>query len=311
VRKRVLLVAGGTGGHIFPARRLKDTLQDEYEMEMAGVGLAEGVDIPGGPLSIKSLPKIVRGIAASDRLLQKFSPDLVIGFGSYHSFPTLLSAYRRKIPICLYEANRVMGRVNALFSRKAKVFSPLPNDFATTISFPHKPLEKPAYAHYDLDPNRPTILVLGGSQGAKALNEQLPILLDQMEGIQVLHLTGKSKTAHYQKTPATILAFEEQMERAYSVADFVIARAGASTVTELLHYKIPSLLIPLPSAIRDHQTVNALYLQNINAAKLLPEKDLAYLSIKEIFESKDQMHFPEQVFPLFADCIANCIKEEL
>lgn len=169
MRPKILLAAGGTGGHILPALKIQQELSDFCDVKIAGVGLKEGIAIPGGPLSPRSLPQIAWGILASEKLLRNFSPDLVIGFGSYHSFPLVAAARRRKIPLWLFEANRVMGRVNGLFAKKAKVFSLFPSSFATAISMPQPPLIKSCQSS-------PTILVIGGSQGAKALNERVPHL---------------------------------------------------------------------------------------------------------------------------------------
>lgn len=296
MRPKLLLAAGGTGGHILPAKKIQEALSDSSDVEIAGVNLQEGIAIPGGPLHPKSLPKIAHGIWASEKFLSRFSPDLVIGFGSYHSFPLVFSARRRKIPLWLFEANRVMGRVNGLFAKKSKVFSLLPSSFATPISFLQKPLSKKSN-------ERPTILVMGGSQGAQIFNEKLPSILDEMENIQVIHLTGKNKTAHYHKVPAIVQEYESDMTKAYSEADFVIARSGASTVSELLHYQIPSLLIPLPHAIRDHQTENAAYLEEFGAAKIITEGALSSAIVKEAIEDRAEATFPQHDFPDFIDLI--------
>lgn len=300
MRPKLLLAAGGTGGHILPAKKIQDALSDVCDVKIAGVNLQEGIAIPGGPLHPKSLSKIARGIWASENLLRDFSPDLVIGFGSYHSFPLVLSARRRRIPLWLFEANRVMGRVNGLFAKKAKVFSLLPSSFATPISFPQKPKSQK-------NSNYPTILVMGGSQGSQVFNEKLPPILDGIEGVQVIHLTGKDKTARYHKISAVVKEYETDMTSLYSQADFAIARAGASTVSELLHYEIPSLLIPLPHAIRDHQTKNAAYLCKIGSAKMVAENALTAAIVKEAFVNRTQALFPKHDFPHLIDLI----KEEL
>ncbi|MEC7840315.1 MAG: undecaprenyldiphospho-muramoylpentapeptide beta-N-acetylglucosaminyltransferase [Chlamydiota bacterium] len=318
--KKVLIAVGGTGGHIYPAialaKKLKEKNPGLYIM-FGGGGLNKSRffdrrafpyrEIACGyfPLKhpmtcLKSLGKVASGVWQSDRVIKEFNPDVVVGFGSYHSLPILLAAKMRGIPIILHEGNAIPGRVNRLLSKYA---------VATGIQFPEAeeylkgesfivdmPLREGLDSHslsrdsgieyYQLDASRKTLLVFGGSQGAFAINSLVGDAFEEFQGkisnIQVVHLTGdleqtKKVSKQYEKlgVSAIVKEFESRMENAWVVADLVIARAGANTIAEAVEFEVPCILIPYPYATDDHQTKNAQFMVNtIKGAIVRREADL-------------------------------------
>jgi UDP-N-acetylglucosamine--N-acetylmuramyl-(pentapeptide) pyrophosphoryl-undecaprenol N-acetylglucosamine transferase len=303
--KRVLIAVGGTGGHIYPAialaRKLKEENPDIYLM-FAGGGLHDNrffdrAEFPYDEIAcgyfplkkpltlLKSLGKVASGIWQSERLLKEFKPDIVVGFGSYHSLPVLLTAKMRSIPIVLHEGNAIPGRVNRLLAKHA---------LFTGIQFPEAaqhlrgktveidaPLrdelhqgqedQQKALQYFQLADDKKTILIFGGSQGAFAINRLMVQVFAQYTGdiqrVQVIHFTGSSDEAErvsecYQNIGINhyVKDFETEMGKAWSAADLVVGRAGAGTIAEALEFEVPSILIPYPHAMDDHQSKNARFM---------------------------------------------------
>jgi UDP-N-acetylglucosamine--N-acetylmuramyl-(pentapeptide) pyrophosphoryl-undecaprenol N-acetylglucosamine transferase len=309
MKKRILIAAGGTAGHIFPSIVLANELKQSYpdlEILFAGKGLSVNPhfknfpyqDISASPLVFKNPIKLIQGmtslsqgIAESRVVIQKFQPDLVLGFGSYYTLPILLAAKSEHTLTLLHEQNSIPGRVNRLVSRFAAL---------TGIQFPdaakklkgkstlvqmliHKrqaATKEEALQYFGLQPGRKTILVTGGSQGAKAINTTFLQAAAHMGPIQVIHLTGKQipeACTRYASMaiPAAVKTFETRMDLAWQAADFLIARSGAGTVSEMLHYRVPGILIPYPFAMDQHQDGNALYVEKLGAAVRLTQKQLS------------------------------------
>jgi UDP-N-acetylglucosamine--N-acetylmuramyl-(pentapeptide) pyrophosphoryl-undecaprenol N-acetylglucosamine transferase len=297
MRKKVLIAAGGSGGHLFPAQQLANQLQDTADVIIAGH------NIGASPFYLKktpfqdisaSVPKRGRyfrfffssckGLFQSIRLLLRFSPDVVVGFGSYHTFPVLLAAAIFRKKIVLFEANCILGKVNRLFAPVAKKIAiqfplaqPLPKSvFVPLLPWGKKGPEKlisreDARIYFGLHPHRTTVLIFGGSQGAAFFNETMPQVV--LPGIQVIHCTGKGNVI-YPNGNACVREFEKRMDLAYTAADIVICRSGAGTLSELIRFKKPSLLIPFPFATDHHQLLNARFLVNlVKGARLLEQKD--------------------------------------
>jgi UDP-N-acetylglucosamine--N-acetylmuramyl-(pentapeptide) pyrophosphoryl-undecaprenol N-acetylglucosamine transferase len=210
--------------------------------------------------------RIAAGTLQTLGLLSTYKPDLVVGFGSFHTFPVLLAARLRHIPIILHEGNATPGRVNRLFSRRALLTGvQFPNTklLGKTVHMPlplrpHEPLE-PAAARtaLGLDPDCHTIVVMGGSQGALRLNQVAHEALSTRTDIQVIHLTGHGKPLPPYPFPSYVVEFEHRMDLVWSAADLVIMRAGASSIAEHLAYRVPAILVPYPHAADDHQNANA------------------------------------------------------
>jgi len=275
-RRKILIAAGGTGGHLLPAQELAQLL--DAEVVFAGHKLDQSpffqrrlfryFDIPAAPKAFAK--EMVVGFWRALKLLWKEKPDTVVGFGSFHTAPVLLASVLLGKRIVLYEANLTKGKVTRLFGPFAKTVAQFPIKGATLVRlFPWLPKKKwtkeEARREYGLE-DRFTVLVFGGSQGAKFLNETMPQVL---KDVQVIHL-GMEENPYGQK--AVVKKFETDMAKAYAAADFAVCRSGAGTIAELIRYEVPSLLIPYPYAYC-HQEENAKYLVGLGGAMMLLQKD--------------------------------------
>ncbi len=317
-RKRIIIAGGGTGGHIFPAIAIANALKKiDKEIEILFVGAKgkmemekvpqagydiEGLDIAGFNRSslIKnmSLPfKLIKSFFQVRKIINRFQPDAVIGVGGYSSFPVLRFAQARRIPTFLHESNSFAGRSNIMLGKKAtKVFTGtvgMEKFFAkekilvtgnpVRLSIVQAVISKEeGIRFFSLDENKKTVLVIGGSLGAKSINDAIATNLDQLlnAGLQLIWQTGKpyaAKAMEHTAGKSSVWAneFITQMEYAYAAADMVVARAGAMTVAELCVVKKPVLFVPYPFAAEDHQTVNALQLVKLNAAIMIKDSKAA------------------------------------
>ncbi len=309
MKKRIILSAGGTGGHLFPAQSLAETLATAEILFVAG-GLSQShyfdrtqfafEEIACATFSfskplqlLKGSTKIYKGLRQSQKIIRQFKPDLIVGFGSFFTLPILLGAILEKIPFVLHEQNAIPGRVNRFFAPYAK---------ETTISFPITrsllkgrgeevlfPLRKRAEAtkeeclhYFGLEPDKTTLLVFGGSSGAVRLNALFLDAVSKLDAIQVIHLAGNEeraenarKTYYELQIKACVKSFEPRMDLAMQLADLAITRAGASTVNELIEYELPALLIPYPFATDNHQEENgAHFVSQVKGGKMYKEKEL-------------------------------------
>ena len=328
---RYVISGGGTGGHIFPAiaiadalkRRMPDTeilfIGAEGRMEMERVPKAgykiEGLWISGltKDLSVITLPfKLISSLRKAKKLLKSFHPDAVIGVGGFASGPTLKAANWLGIPTVIQEQNSYPGKTNRNVGQKAKAICVayhgldrwFPNE---KIHFTGNPLRgninghcdrEESAAHFGLDPNRPVVLLVGGSQGALGINKGISAQIEKFKGseTQLIWQTGKY---YYDQAVKEVkennledlvkpTVFIERMDYAYSVADVVISRAGAISISELALVQKPVIFVPLPTAAEDHQTKNALALADRGAAVLVRDADCGsqgLLAVKEIFDS--------------------------
>ncbi len=280
---KVLIGAGGSGGHLFPAQQLARQL-DRERVLFAGHGLEDSpffekervpfVEISAGPL--RRPFALWKGFWQSIALLRRFDPDVVVGFGSYHSLPILLAAAVLRKKIVLFEANCTPGKVNRLIRPFAHVFAAqFPQKKSTLIPMRSLmlPSKEEARAHYGLKGDLFTILVFGGSQGAQFLNELLPRVVPLLAiPCQVLHFTGKGSVEY--TVPSVVKPFEPAMSWAYAAADVVVCRSGAGTVAELIQAEKPALLIPYPYA-GGHQIDNGAFLARHGARMVLQSKATA------------------------------------
>jgi UDP-N-acetylglucosamine--N-acetylmuramyl-(pentapeptide) pyrophosphoryl-undecaprenol N-acetylglucosamine transferase len=331
-KPKILIATGGTGGHIFPAQALAiELLEKNYELLFAGGGLdtnryfnrsrfsyaqiSSATPFKGNPF--KSLYRIGKGIRQSLQLIDTFQPQLVIGFGSFYSFPVLAAARWRKIPIILFEPNAIPGKVNRLVSKWALLsavqFSEAGRMLAGDIievKMPvgeRKKLEAGAARNYFyLDLEKFTFLVFGGSQGSESINRLFSETILKMiapSAFQVIHITGKTHSAElircqYERAGirACVKAFEERMDLAWSASDAVIGRSGAASVAELIKYEVPGILVPFPQAADDHQTKNALFIEKtVGGAITCPESSLTVERLKPLLE---QLLIPAQLLKM-------------
>lgn len=316
VRPRIIIAGGGTGGHIFPAIAIANAIvkmQPQTEvlfvgakgkMEMEKVPLAgyriEGLDIAGFNRSslIKNigLPfKLVKSFLQVREIIRLFKPTAVIGVGGYSSFPVLRYAQAKGIKTFIHEANSFAGKSNMLLGKKAtKIFVAIDGmeKFfpAEKINISGNPVresiskssisKEDATRFFGLEPYKKTILAIGGSLGAKSINESLAAGIDKFEEneLQLIWQTGKpfaekGKLVTADRKNVWVNDFIIQMEYAYAAADIVISRSGAMSVAELCVMKKPAVFVPFPFAAEDHQTVNAQKLVNRNAALMIKDSD--------------------------------------
>jgi UDP-N-acetylglucosamine--N-acetylmuramyl-(pentapeptide) pyrophosphoryl-undecaprenol N-acetylglucosamine transferase len=327
VSKKIIIAGGGTGGHIFPAIAIANALKKidqsieilfvgaKGKMEMEKVPQAgyriEGLDIAGFDRSslIKniSLPfKLVKSFLQVRTIVKTFRPDAIIGVGGYSSFPVLRLAQAKRIPTFIHESNSFAGKSNILLGKKAtKVF------VATDGMEKFFPAEKiiitgnPVRAaisqstvtrsegarFFSLDENKKTVFVVGGSLGAKSINEAIDKHLDELlnAGLQLIWQTGKPYAAAAKerakgKSSVWVGEFISQMEYAYAAADMVISRAGAMAIAELCSVKKPVLFVPYPFAAEDHQTKNAENLVKKYAGLMVKDKEALDKAVPVIIE---------------------------
>ena len=327
---KVVISGGGTGGHIFPAIAIADALKRRFpkadilfigakgRMEMERVPKAgypiEGLWISGftKDLSALSLPfKLVSSLTKACRILKRFQPDVVIGVGGFASGPTLKAANWLGIPTVIQEQNSYPGKTNRNVGKKAKAicvaYDHLDQWFpAEKIHFTGNPLRanitlngtrEEAAAFFQLDPNKPVALLVGGSQGALGINKGISAQLAAFKDsdLQLIWQTGKTYITQAQEEVKALglenqvkpTVFIERMDLAYGLADMVISRAGAMSISELALVQKPVIFVPLPTAAEDHQTKNAQQLVDADAAIMVRNADTEKDLIPTLFRLKD------------------------
>lgn len=321
MKKKVMIVVGGTGGHVFPSISLARQLHKaEPGIKLMFVGgdlknnrffehhefLHKSVDC--GKVSsknpfklLKSLKNILKGIWQSRSIIKSFKPDLIVGFGSYHTFPALVAAKLSKVPIILHEANSIPGKVNRLLSKHALTTGIYFPETAFHLKGDTVEVEMPLRAGYThgavtkrfaqdyffLNKNKLTLLVFGGSQGAKKINELVSEAICRYftcdkELFQILHFTGCEPSEKLIEEmyavngiKACVKKFEKRMDYAWAAADCVISRSGASSIAEQMEFEVPGILIPYPFSSDGHQDKNAAFMtQKVGGAISFMEKDL-------------------------------------
>jgi len=311
--KRIVIMAGGTGGHVFPALAVAEALLEKgWEVSWLGTrsgleakvvpehGIAidwlsvAGVRGKGALSKLTAVFKLVKACLQAARLLKKRKPDVVLGMGGFVAGPGGLMAKMLGIPLVIHEQNRVPGTTNRWLARLAdRVLEAFPDSFAKKRQAicTGNPLRKKFLSMHkerqDQAEQGLRILIVGGSQGAQRLNEIVPEAMARLTGIQVLHQTGAAMqeevAARYRDlgVNAEAKAFIQDMAEAYQWADLAICRAGAMTVSELAAVCCPAILVPLPWAIDDHQVANAHYLSDAGAGVILLQKDLTPETLAE------------------------------
>ncbi len=314
-------MAGGTGGHVFPALAVAEALQSQ-KIDVCWLGTKKGLEakvIPAANIEIKYINiqgvrgkgilglllapiRITLAIWQSIRVLRAVRPDKVIGFGGFVTGPGGIAAWLLGIPLLIHEQNAVAGLTNRWLAKVAThVMEAFPNTFPAKAIHTGNPLRTNITNLPDSSDNDTfNILVVGGSLGAKALNEIVPIALQKIPyNIKVLHQTGNlhfsAMQQTYSGTEFEITAFIDNMGEAYQWADLVICRAGAITVCELSQAGVASILIPYPYAVDDHQTLNAKFLSDKQAAILLPQPELTVdkliIIITELYKNRSHLQY--------------------
>jgi len=311
----VIISGGGTGGHIFPAIAIAQEIQRQYPkaqiLFIGAAGRMEMEKVPSFGYPIVGLPiagiqrkwdwknfllpfKIVKSLWLARAEMKKFKPDAVIGVGGYASGPTLRMAQWMDIPTFIQEQNSFAGVTNKLLAKKAtQIFVAYPNMdrffpkekvllSGNPIRFKWDANRYPkseARSHFELDPERKTILMIGGSLGARAMNQAMDQYLEEILewGVQVIWQTGKNYIPQekWTKHPQVWVGpFITEMHQAYAAADCIVSRAGAMSISELSWVAKPTAFVPSPYVAEDHQTHNAMALVKDGAALLIKEKDI-------------------------------------
>ncbi len=316
--KKIIISGGGTGGHVFPAIAIANALKEiDSSIEILFVGAngkMEMEKVPAAGYQIKGLPvqglvrkltfknfvvifNLLKSLFISRKIIKTFKPDAVIGVGGFASAPVVYIASLMGIPTLLQEQNSYAGITNKLLAKRAEKICVAYDNMHKF--FPKQKIVKSgnpvrqslykndidkelALNHFGLSKNKKTILILGGSGGAKSINEAVINRLEKIKDsdIQVIWQTGKyyynvsnEAASKIQAKNCLVKDFITRMDYAYRSADLVISRAGAATISELCLLKIPAILVPSPNVAEDHQTKNAMALVENNAAILIHNKD--------------------------------------
>lgn len=322
---KVIISGGGTGGHIFPAIAIANTLKSMLEVEIlfvGAVGRMEMEKVPQAGFEIKGLNiagiqrsfsfsaikknllfpfKLISSLLEAKRIVKNFKPDVVVGVGGYASGPVLWAAQQQGIPTLIQEQNSYAGITNKLLARKAhkicvayegmeKYFpehkiivtgNPVRKDILQTEF-----VKLAGCVHFKLNPELKTILVIGGSLGARTINEAIENDIEKLKksGYQLIWQTGKNFSTQIQNPKFNILPFIKEMHWAYACADVVISRAGALSISELALVGKPAILVPSPNVSEDHQTKNAMALVQKNAAIMVKDTDAKNHLVDKVLE---------------------------
>lgn len=314
-----MIIAGGTGGHIFPALAVAEHLR-ALGWNVIWVGVRGGMEeriIPArgytmawvsfagvrgrGPVAFALLPlNLLVAFWQSARAIFAHRPDLVLGMGGYVSFPGAMMASFLRRPLVIHEQNSIAGLANRVLAKLAdRVLTTFPNAFgeATAVIWTGNPVRQeivsmaPPENRYAARAGQMRLLVVGGSQGAQALNSVVPEALALVSAgarPRVLHQAGAGHAdavrARYQElgVAAEVVPFIDDMAARYAETDLIICRAGATTVAEIAAAGVASVLVPYPHSVDDHQTINARFLADHGAALLIPQTELTAQKLSEV-----------------------------
>ena len=311
-----VIACGGTGGHLFPGIAVAEVLRDRghevillvSEKEIDALALSEGANFPFEKLPTVGLPspfsptvfgfvrRFGQSLSLCRSIYRKFKPQVVLGMGGFTSTAPVLAGRMRGVSTFIHESNAVPGKANRLTARMVRAvllgfkecapFFPKVRTEVTgtpTRNELRRIDRRVARQELGLRDDLPTLLVMGGSQGASGINQALIKSLPLLQGVpfQVIHLSGSrderlvADNYRRENIPAFVAAFHHRMEEVYSAADFAIARAGAASLAELAVFALPGILIPFPYAADDHQTRNAEIFVRAGSAILLKESEIS------------------------------------
>ena len=369
---RVIISGGGTGGHIFPAiaiaNAVKKILPDTEFLFVGAEGKMEMEKVPAAGYKIEGLPitgikreftignlsfplKLITSLSKATKIIKQFKPDVAVGVGGYASGPLLFVATRKNIPALIQEQNSFPGITNKLLAKRVqkicvaydnmerffqkekiiKTGNPVREDILQTEG-----KKSEAAKYFGLDESKITLLVIGGSQGARSINMSLLAGLKQLSesGIQVIWQTGKPLFEKVKEEVAALNSplfgravggeatsqikvhdFISSMDLAYAMCDLVVTRAGASTVSELCIVAKPAIMVPLPTAAEDHQTKNCLALVEKNAAILIRDvdamKQLISTALQLANDANKREELKKNIAPLALPDSAKIIAEQV
>lgn len=315
--KTIMIMAGGTGGHVFPALAVAENLR-EKGWKVTWLGTEKGLEnrvVPtrnfeidylsvaglrgkGITAKLKSVLLLFKACIQASGYLRKRKPDVVLGMGGFVAGPGGLMAKLLGIPLVIHEQNRVVGTTNRLLATMAnQVLEAFPGSFpvkqkAICTGNPLRTdfLNLPEKTVWQTSERRLHILIVGGSQGAQVLNQAVPQAMAELQNIEVKHQTGEAMfeevNSSYQSLniQVEVLKFIEDMAAVYQWADLLICRSGAMTVSEVAAAGLPAVFVPLPHAIDDHQTANARYLTDAGAGVMLIQKELTSQQLASVIK---------------------------
>ena len=329
-----VIACGGTGGHLFPGIAVAEVLRDRghevmllvSEKEIDALALSGrtnfrfeklptvGLPSPFSPAILGFIRRFYESFSLCRSIYRKFKPQVVLGMGGFTSTAPVLAGRMRGVSTFIHESNAIPGKANRLTARMVRAvmlgfkecapFFPKARTevTGTPIRTELKPLDRQvARQRLGLRADLPTLLVMGGSQGASGINQAIIKSLPFLHGVplQVIHLSGardeRLVADNYgrEKIPAYISAFHHRMEEVYSAADLLVARAGAASLAEFAAFSLPSILIPFPYAADDHQTRNAEIYARAQAAILVKESEISgellARKIRELIESPERI----------------------
>ena len=324
---RVIISAGGTGGHIYPALSIINKIKEkDASSEILYIGTTNrmekdivpkynikyyGIEVRGfdRKLSLKNFKTItcfLKGIKKCKKTIKEFKPDIVIGVGGYVTAPVIYAAHKCRVKTIIHEQNSVLGMTNKFLSRyvdavatsfkdtqvnaKKVVYTGNPSsEIDTSLKFDKKEL--------NLHNSKKLVLIVMGSLGSKVVNDKFKTILPKFNNkdYEVLFITGKDYFEEFNQIKLNenikILPYIDNLKKVFPKVDVMVTRAGATTLSEIISYKVPSILIPSPYVTDNHQYKNALSLVNKNAGKLILESDLEsdilIKNIEEMLYNKD------------------------
>jgi UDP-N-acetylglucosamine--N-acetylmuramyl-(pentapeptide) pyrophosphoryl-undecaprenol N-acetylglucosamine transferase len=322
--KKLLMAAGGTGGHMFPTQALAEILKAEgwdIALMTDARGRRHAGRIPADPIievkaaslsprkpiaAVKGVVSLTQGVMQARQFIRQWKPDIVVGFGGYPAFPAMRAAQGLGLPTVIHEQNAYLGRVNRVFAKKALCVA---SGFEDLQKLPkqavHRPIGNPLRDQiikavpktYKLPKGRINLLIVGGSLGARIISEVMPkAIADLPDNLRKqLHVTQQT-LPDYQDVAKAIYegagvsaiceTFFSDIETHLAQAHYITGRAGAGSVSEIAVMGKPSLLVPLAIAMDDHQTANAKSLQRLGAADILPESEFTPERVKTILEER-------------------------
>lgn len=338
---RVIIAAAGTGGHINPGIAIANKIKkEEPDSEIIFIGTNRGLEndlVPRAGYDLKQIEayglgknivknfKTFKGLFQAKKIIKEFKPDVVIGAGGYICGPVLMAAYLKKIPTLLHESNAFPGKAVKMLSNKTDTImisfeearkrlpkakkvvltgTPIKTD-ATEISLNRK-LE--VISEQNLENTKPIVLIFGGSQGAKKINEAVVELLGKNETLEyqiilaagskqydnVMSFLGQKNIDITKNNNVRIYPYIYEMEELEKTADILVCRSGATTIAEIARIGKPAIFVPLPNVSNDHQTYNAKVLENIGAAKIIKNDELTGevldTKIKEMVKDKNKLN---------------------
>lgn len=312
---RVIIAGGGTGGHVIPALAIANELRQRHNAEVLFVGTSRGIEnrlVPaaGYPLKlievgalnrvslmtrVKTAIALPLAVLEARKLLREYSPGVVIGVGGYASGPVMLAATRGRYPTMVFEPNVIPGFANRVVAKRVDIAAVHMQEtcrFFRKCEVTGVPVRAEFFNIQPRAEGPPTLLLFGGSQGARALNRALTAaakeLVQRIPGLHIVHQTGQAdfdqcrSEYDHARVPAEVSPFIDRMADAFAAADLLICRSGASTVAEVAAAGKPAIFIPLPTAADDHQTRNAEAFAKRDAGVLLVQEELTATRLAEL-----------------------------